>query len=307
METLVLYHEDNDGFCSAAIVNKYFDVFKLEEKNRVFYPIDYHKVDKFFEWFEKQEDFDKIIIVDFSFGKDWKRLLETVPLERIIWIDHHGNAIENGFGTDILKSQGLRKSDNAGCVLTWKYFFSGFEIPWVVKLVEDYDIWKFEFGDDTKAFLYGSLAEGDRISNPQSYCWKLLLEETSECYGVLLRQIIRDGHCILKYVKESHKEKCKEMGYISNVSFPGVRDLYRCVVCNNGRGSAIFDSVTDDYDMMVIFWFDGEYYNYSFYSKGEDAVDVSKIARYYGGNGHVNAAGCRSKEMLFPKHAEVRW
>lgn len=302
MKNLVLYHEDNDGYCSAAIVNRYFNIFKVPEEDVFFYPINYHKIDKFFDWFEDKVDrVDKLIIVDFSFGENWKRLLNMISMLKIIWIDHHKNAIENGYGTDILKSQGLRSSDNAGCGLTWKYFFPNTDMPWVVKLVEDFDIWKFKYGDDTRAFLYGSMAEGDKISNPQSGMWELLLNEPTDRYGYLTKSIIRDGHCILKYVKETQKEQCKEKAYISYY------DGWKCVVCNAGKGSAIFDCVEEDYDMMVVFWFDGEQYNYSFYSKEKGMVDVSAIARGHGGNGHKNAAGCRSSKMLFPKFADVKW
>lgn len=309
---LILYHMDNDGYCSAAIVKKYLEVFKVNLDEVKFYPIDYHKVDKFFQWFENRELVDNLyhlVILDFSFGNNWGRLLETIPLEKITWIDHHANAIENGYGTDILKAKGLRSSDNAGCSLTWKYFFPGTFVPYVVQLVEDYDIWKFVFEDDSFAFLYGSQAEGDRISNPESPFWQILLSEVdNKCYGHLLRAILKDGHNIKRYVIENHKSQCKEKAYISKFwcGDLGIDKSLKCVVCNAGRGSAIFDSVTDDYDMMVVYWFDGEQFNYSFYSK-KGGMDVSVIARQYGGNGHKNAAGCRSEKMLFPKNAEVRW
>lgn len=305
MKNLILYHEDNDGYCSAAIVNRYLNIFKVPKEDVFFYPINYHKIDKFFSWIEDKVDrVDKLIIVDFSFGENWKRLLNMISMLKIIWIDHHKNAIENNYGTNITRAMGLRSSDFAACALTWNYFFPYSNYPWVVKLVEDYDIWKFKYEDDTRAFLYGSMAEGDKISNPQSGMWECLLNEPTDTYGYgyLTKSIIRDGHCILKYVKETQKEQCKEKAYIS---WYGESDV-KCIVINAGRGSAIFDCVKEDYDMMVVFWFDGEQYNYSFYSK-EDGMDVSIIAREHGGNGHKNAAGCRSPKMLFPKFSEVKW
>jgi oligoribonuclease NrnB/cAMP/cGMP phosphodiesterase (DHH superfamily) len=94
MKNLVLFHEDNDGYCSAAIVKRYMNLFKVKQEDCFFYPINYHKVEKFFDWFEDKADkVEKLIIVDFSFGENWKRLLDKISLLRIIWIDHHKNAI----------------------------------------------------------------------------------------------------------------------------------------------------------------------------------------------------------------------
>jgi oligoribonuclease NrnB/cAMP/cGMP phosphodiesterase (DHH superfamily) len=308
IEHLVLYHEDNDGFCSAAIVAKYLKIFKVKEDEVKFYGIDYHKVDKFLDWFENstiRNTLKTVIILDFSFGPNWGKFLSLFPMEKIVWIDHHKTAVQNGYDTNIIHSYGSRDGSNdvAACGLTWKYFFPGKPAPWVVKLVEDYDIWKFAYSDDTWAFFYSSQSEGKHITNPQSKLWEVLLNEDGEDnYSQFLSSILRDGNVIYKYVKSHNAEICKVKAYIS---FYGKSDI-KCVVCNYGRGSAIFDSVTDDYDMMVIYWFDGKQYNYSFYSK-EDGIDVSIIAKEHGGGGHFHAAGCRSEKMLFPKYKEVRW
>jgi uncharacterized protein len=306
---LVLYHEDNDGYCSAAIVKKYLDYWNVPGEAK-FVPLDYHKVEKFLDWFEgfmKNQDNNlrNLIILDFSFGENWKRLLNVFPMENIVWIDHHKNAIENDYGTNICEAGGMRDSSNAACMLTWKYFFPYVPAPMAVKLVEDYDIWKFQFGEDTKAFMYATQAGGKHITNPESELWEILLDEEgfgAENYSKFINSMLVNGNTILRYVKATNEENCIAKAYIS---YYGESDV-RCVVCNYGRGSAIFDSVTHEYDMMVVYWFDGEQYNYSFYSK-TGGMDVSIIAREHGGNGHPNAAGCRSKKMLFPKNAEVRW
>lgn len=315
VKTMVLYHEDNDGYCSAAIFKKYVDVFNVADHSIKFVPIDYHKVDKFLEWFEaflknQENDLITLMILDFSFGENWARLLKLFPLESIVWIDHHKNAIENGYGTDICSAQGLRDVKHAGCMLTWNYFFPNLPAPWAVKFAEDYDIWKFAYEDDTKAFLYATQAEGKYISNPESEFWKVLLSEDGSVsrYSTLMSAMLRDGHSILKYIVAANEEKCRAKAYISYLGRGITRERgLKCVVINGGRGSAVFDSVTDDYEMMVVYWFDGEFFNYSFYSHKESGVDVSEIARAYGGNGHPNAAGCRAKEMLFPRHEDLKW
>lgn len=64
-------------------------------------------------------------------------------------------------------------------------------------------------------------------------------------------------------------------------------------------GSDWFNSVDDSsYDILMPFSYNGRYktWSYSMYSK---TVDVSVIAKKYGGGGHMGAAGFNSDKLLF--------
>jgi nanoRNase/pAp phosphatase (c-di-AMP/oligoRNAs hydrolase) len=61
----------------------------------------------------------------------------------------------------------------------------------------------------------------------------------------------------------------------------------------------LFDSIEEDYDIMIPFSFNGEEWNVSLYTKKD--IDVGKIAIKYGGGGHAKAAGFRCKELPFSK------
>lgn len=66
----------------------------------------------------------------------------------------------------------------------------------------------------------------------------------------------------------------------------------------NARGnSSVFDDRILDYPICILFYFDGEYYNYSIYSD-EDDISCEEIAEARGGGVHKGAARFRTKELL---------
>jgi nanoRNase/pAp phosphatase (c-di-AMP/oligoRNAs hydrolase) len=68
-------------------------------------------------------------------------------------------------------------------------------------------------------------------------------------------------------------------------------------------GSDWFDSVdSSEYDILLLFSTgNGRTWSYSIYS---ETVDVSEIAKKYGGGGHKKASGFQSKKLLLKKPRE---
>ena len=84
----IIYHNDNDGYCSAAIAYKFYSESKIFDKIELI-EMDYDKVFPI-ETITKSET---IVIVDFSLSEEmWLKLFEKT--DNIIWIDHHKSAIE---------------------------------------------------------------------------------------------------------------------------------------------------------------------------------------------------------------------
>ena len=70
-------------------------------------------------------------------------------------------------------------------------------------------------------------------------------------------------------------------------------------------GSDWFKSVDDgSYDILMPFSFNGRNgtWTYSMYSK---TVDVSEIAKKYGGGGHKGAAGFNTNRLIFERKGEI--
>lgn len=286
----IFHHNDNDGYCSAYWVLK---KAKTTEEIQL-YEMDYEKEFPFDE-IEKDEE---IYIVDYSIlPEDMSKLLEITP--NVTWIDHHQSAIKryNDFPADI---RGIRYDGIAACLLTWCYLTHmtdggtgdikefnpsmGSNAPMFTKLIADYDVWTFLYGETTKEFQIGLSVE-DR--NPTSELWDDLYDDWNEEY---LSDICDDGEVMLKYRDNFAKEYCDSKSY--QCKFEG----YNCLCLNIGLGgSEYFENVDNEYDMYILYSFNGKNWNYSLRS---DTVNVADVAMKYGGGGHPGAAGFVSDMLL---------
>lgn len=286
---ICFYHLDDDGKCAGAMVNQYG---KKDQYPSRFFEMNYgYSVP--FDQIHKNEI---VYIVDFSLEIEQMDAISKIT-ENIIWIDHHKSSIEK-YGSYQYNFSGIRSTKYSGCMLTYLYLtnrinwierdpedlMKEIEIPTMVKLCDDYDIWRF-LNPDTRAFHAGFSIQPhdpeDEIWEPQS--------------ALVLANIIEHGKVILKYHAGLMETLIKSYGY--ETSFEG----YKCYVLNQGLiSSDDFDSIDVKlYDILIGFIYDGEKYIYSLRSRIKDGgPDVSKIAMKYGGGGHAEASGFISKEFL---------
>ena len=268
------YHTDMDGHCAGAIVRKAFDY------GGDYFSINYNQSFPF----EEIKPEEQVVIVDFSLQKEgeFDKLLQITP--NVIWIDHHKTAIEKHTHLDT-RLNGLRRDGISGCELTWEFFFSEEPVPDVVRLLGDYDIWAFKFGEKTN-FLQNGIRLFD--TRPESELWRKWLDPYYD-----LAKELEMGEIALQYRNNHYKGLIKAWSY--ETTFEG----FKAIACNAGSvSSQLFDSVTENYDLMIPFVFDGKQWTVSLYTKKED-LDVSVIAKKFGGGGHKAAAGFQCKELPF--------
>lgn len=281
------YHADMDGKCAAAIVYQYFMGGNFA-CNIECIPLNYK--DDF--PFEKVDNSETVYIVDFSLQKDgdMEKLMEIT--RRIVWIDHHKTAIEKHKKFEVLP--GVRTNGVSGCELTWVHFY-GTDVPEIVRMIGSYDVWDFKVYGKSLDLLQAGLKLQD--TNPTSAFWKTLLAPGFEAQGNIA-QIIENGKIALAYRNAYYKE------LVESWSFKVRWGDLRAICCNAGLvSSQLFDSITDDYDILITFIFDGGRYTVSLYSKDEK-IDVSLIAKKYGGGGHAMAAGFQCDVLPFKKMDE---
>jgi len=263
-----LFHRDLDGICSAAIV-KHFD----KSKDQSFHSINYNEEIPF----KLIKNKELVYIVDYSLNKhEWEVLFSIT--KNIIWIDHHKSIFEKYCPSHL---EGVRVSGKAACQLTWEYF-SKESSPMAVKLIADYDVWRFKYKDKTTNFYYG--IQSENYEKPDSNLWKYLLIKGAPATS-MIKKILRNGICINSYVDNKNKQ------FISNnkayINFEGIK----FITANKRSNSMIFDSVDPEtFDAMLLFGFNGKTWNISLYSSSKE-IDMSVIARKYGGGGHAGAAG----------------
>lgn len=248
---------------------------------------------------------EQIYIVDYSISPDEMRELLKITKD-ITWIDHHKTAIEKyqGFEHNI---RGIRYDGIAGCMLTYCYLhhmtergvgdIKPFDIsmtddaPMFTKLIADWDVWKFEYGNDTRKFI---TAFNSYNFNPQSREWDRFFKSDPVFDPYAVFDMIDEGKIMLKYRDGWAKEYLKRFGF--EVDFEGLN----CFAVNLGNcNSEYFKSLPEGkYDAFMPFAYNGEKWTVSMYSTNHD---VSDICKKYGGGGHAKAAGFTCVELPFRK------
>lgn len=68
----------------------------------------------------------------------------------------------------------------------------------------------------------------------------------------------------------------------------------------------MFNSIRENYDLCCKFSYDGsiQKWTYFFVSGKDNAVDVSEVAKHFGGGGHAAAASCQTPYNIFSDECE---
>lgn len=279
---LCLYHDDADGRCAAAIVRRALgSAVQLQA-------MDYQAA---VPW-EKIESADQLVIVDFSLNlADMQRACRS---GRVVWIDHHKSAIEAlAVLTDL---PGIRSLDEAGCVLTWQYYFPQDRLPLAVQLIGDKDVWRFAHAE-TAAFSAALFRHNTQPQNDK--LWRPLLEDEPQ----LLAELIEQGKLLHAADLERIRRRVLRDGF--EVFFEGHRTLVL-----NDRGSGYTGEAIRKMGYTIAYCYIDRLQgtdiqtSVTLYS---EQVDVAGIAEKYGGGGHAGAAGFAFLRHggPFPESAQV--
>ena len=282
---------------------------------------------------EKVREGEKIYIVDYSIPTRLMDLLIEKDCD-IIWIDHHFSSISKYDDyPNMDKIHGIRVDGVAACELTFVYLFVmtdhgiryttevNFDekmlenVPRFTKLVGDQDVWKFKYGEDTKAFnTYINNLKS--ISDATGRLWLYLIDDYVYCKN--LRQFILEN-----ITCEVRLDRCIDVGksmreistrisseYAINnemlVSFEGYNCCYIYIPDSGNsedlnfylsRGSDEMYKALENNDIGIVHRKFGDNYQYSLYSIDPD-INCAKIAEKYGGGGHKGAAGFTLKKPL---------
>ena len=274
----LIYHSaDLDGMCSAAIMKKFFNT-RLENKNT--------QTD-FIGWNYGEElpildQYTNIIMADISFPADVMKELHRT--KNLIWIDHHKAIIEE---LEPLKIPGLRDTSLSACELTWKYLFPEADVHPMVELLGKYDTFrhkdtpeeetvnKFQYGAQVKMQTYDEVyeyLEDWAISDFQEF--KYMGENVLDYLRKDINQVLKTG---LKLEFRYNSDKVKVIA----INKPGVNPAVIGINYHN-----------EGYDALINFSISGQNLTLTIYNANKK-VDVSKIAKQFGGGGHPGASGFR--------------
>jgi oligoribonuclease NrnB/cAMP/cGMP phosphodiesterase (DHH superfamily) len=289
----VFYHNDNDGRCAAFLFWKYVTKTGDVVSQNDFIEINY--TDKIpHEVYALNE---MVYFLDFHPDKedDYIILCEKACL---CIIDHHKTAIDNitkwedkyQFGTD---ANFALDTSYCGAMIVWREFFTDTMPPYFLDLVDDWDCWKHKL-PETKAFNAGSRLYD---TSPFGGFWETLYYGSFNPFHTekaFLNEVIESGKLILKATDMQAKEAIKSFSF--EVEFEG----YKCLALNQGRCNSTWFDSKPGYDIYIPFVFNGKIWTVSLYSV---TIDVSEIAKKYGGGGHPGASGFQCSEIPFVRTA----
>jgi len=278
-KTICYYHKiDLDGKCSAAIVRRRYPDCEL-------IGVDYPDRPDF----ERIENGDRVIVVDFSFALcDMDKLFSGGLL---VWIDHHESALNVAYLGKYADCAGARKVGKAGCELTWEYFFPEEPMPEAVRLLGRYDVWDKSnievWEKEILPFQYGM-----RLTEwaPDSDAWLDMLAHNDYAETPL-----DHGLTVLAY------EGQRNATYSAEMAFPVEFEGYDSWAINKAlSNSKIFDTLDPfgERPLYILFNYKKGVWKYSLYCNPDSGIDVSKIAVKYGGGGHAGAARFKSDKYL---------
>ncbi len=290
---LIIYHKaDLDGLCSGAILYRQYPEARL-------LGYDYREPFDVKANIEKDE---RVIMADVSMPMD---VMEQIAERSGIfcWIDHHPSAhrdflmsfydyrIHEDGGYSVLDGdmKYIYEEGKSACELCWE-FISDEPIPEPILLLGKYDTWR-ENGTDAwndviLPFQYGMRVEG---FNPESLSNWIFNDYANN--PTRLREMVGLGSAILKYQKQQD-ERLMQKSFDARLNIPAEQGVIRCLVCNGAHNSTAFENKWDEekHDAMVGISFDGKMWGISLRTTKD--IDLSVIAKSFGGGGHKQAAGC---------------
>lgn len=212
--------------------------------------------------------------------------------KNLLWIDHHKTAIEKHPSS----IAGYRIDGVAACRLAWQFFTSNditnlpskeafvsrsVEEPLSIRLAGEYDIWdkrdprvdKFQHGLSSQDLDYERLFVDDSYVN----------------------DLCKAGASV-EYSRNLNAEKFMKTSAFT-IKFEG----YNFIAANFSfaANSAFISVIKPEHDACMAFRYDGENWNFSLRQCPGKDVDLSVIAKKYGGGGHRTACGFNVKNLPF--------
>lgn len=256
---LIFHHNDLDGRCAAAIMGRADrdEFIEVDYKDEI--PI------------EKCRG-REVAVLDFSFHpQTMARVIKVATC--VVWCDHHATAKDYPY-QHLPGVRDFEEKGRSGCECTWNYVHPSTPYPRAVQLIGDYDSWRLEH--QPQCF---ELTEGLKLhdTHPKSNLWRELFR------GERTAAIRRQGKAAIAYRDSYCADMARRYGYETQLGGHNAfaMNVYRF-------GSKAFGAKFNKYPICIAYICDGRNYTVSLYS---ETVDVSEIAKFFGGGGHKGAAG----------------
>jgi uncharacterized protein len=220
----------------------------------------------------------EVYMLDYSFKKDMLLEFEK-KVRRLVVLDHHLGAKEAVEST----KEHVFDNDRSGAGLSWRYFHPDTPVPRLIDYIEDNDINKnslpgirevttfisiqpFEFGWFDKLAAQMQTDDGFRRIAERGDAYREYLASLCDYLATKAEEVEIDGHRVFAVNVQGSQLVRDEIGRRLSV----VKDRpFTIIWCEDSRGRG-------------------------FSMRGDESVDLAKLAQKYGGNGHKGAASFRT-------------
>lgn len=214
----------------------------------------------------------RVVIVDFSYKRPV--LLEMAKqAKEIVIIDHHKTAQADLVDLpDNVKT--IFDMEHSGAMLTWHYFFPGETPPKLIEHVQDRDLWKFKlpFTREIQAAVFS------HEYTFENWNWLMLKASIDELIAegkVIERKHFKDMHELLKVTARWMNIGGYDVR-AANLPYTFSSDAAHELAIGGSFGACYWDTPT------------GRVFSLR---STETGIDVSDVAKEFGGGGHKHAAG----------------
>jgi uncharacterized protein len=232
-----------------------------------------------------------VIMVDFSFKR---HVLDEMAAtaNSVLILDHHKTAAEELNGLEHpckwslwepltrtyrqrCMTAALFDMERSGAGLSWDYFFQDKPRPPLINRIEDRDLWRFKFPDtrDVQANVF---------SYPHDFdVWDKLMEEPLLSLAMQGSAIERKHHKDIAELVGATKRRMVIGGHsipVANLPYTLSSDAGH-LMCKGEPFAACYLDTPDGRTFSL--------------RSTDEGLDVSTVAKIYGGGGHRNAAGFR--------------
>lgn len=323
-KVLVIYHrEDNDGACSAGIINAFLDRYanQYPYSKLKFEGVNYADLSKYWKEYTDAEiindrdnskigkwcnTYDTVFMVDISFNEvTAMNKFYEVWGSRFIWCDHHAPIIEQSRTNDFGKAPGIRDTSRSALLNTWDYMNIIYEVantysPWIKKL-SDYDSWAYTRMPEYDALAIEELFDFntgmtfDSNLNPKWYAeWVSNLWNKRFVHGEIATEAQEHGNVIRRHDKARMDRAVRSNGMTWTLSdHRKVCVLFTTEKFNSTQWGAVEDPTIKN---GAIIKHDAKNNNWTLSLYNFDDTDEFHCGEYlkakYNGGGHKGAAGC---------------
>lgn len=218
-----------------------------------------------------------VYMVDFSYKRPVMLELAEKAV-RITVIDHHDTAekelVDLPDNVEVIFDQ-----SKSGAVLTWEYFHSSWTVPYLLLLVQDRDLWRFELPEtkEVSAAIF-------------SYDWTF---EQWDKFNASWSQLRAEGAALLRKHNKDVEALCEPHNVrMVALMHDGQEVKVPAVNCSWMYASDVghkLCTLYPDAPLSVTYFYQSGQVKFSL--RSDNKAHCGEIAQRHGGGGHPNAAG----------------